>query len=154
MSMIVGLIVATLLLVAIEIVLPGGVLGVVAVVCLIAATALTYQDYGVFSAAFVFLGTVVAALFFSIIQFRYLVKTPLGRKLFLSKTVEGHSNVEQTSDDLIGSSGQALTRLNPTGMVLIDGQKFEAHSEDGFIEQNQSVRVVARDNFKLIIQKS
>lgn len=151
--LIIGLIVATLVLAALEVLLPGGVLGVVGLICLLAATYLSFEAYGAFVATLVFLGTGLAALVLAVFQFRYLIRTPLGQKLFLRKTVEGHCSEEATTEDILGKTGQALTRLNPTGMVLIDDQQFEAHSEDGFIEQNQTVRVVARDNFKLIIQK-
>ncbi|MGB0415310.1 MAG: NfeD family protein [Coraliomargarita sp.] len=149
-----GLILATLVLTALEVFLPGGVLGVAACVCLVVASYLSYESFGLFTATMVFFGTVLAALVLAILQFRYLIKTPVGQKLFLRNTVDGHSNETSGSDDIVGKTGQALTRLNPTGMVTIDGKQFEAHSEDGFIEQNQSVRVVARDSFKLIIQKS
>lgn len=152
--LIAGLILATLVLTALEVFLPGGVLGVAACLCLVAATYLSYESFGAFTATMVFFGTILAALVLAIIQFRYLIKTPMGRKLFLRKTVDGHSNVEQSGDDIIGKAGQTLTRFNPSGMVQINGKQYEAYSQDGFIEQNQPVRVVARDSFKLIIQKS
>ena len=152
--LIAGLILATLIFTALEVILPGGVLGVAAVICLLAATYMSYDAFGMYAATFIFFGTALAALVLAIIQFRYLIKTPLGQKLFLRKTVYGHSNEPDTSDDIIGMTGQALTRLNPSGMVAIDGKQYEASSQDGYIEQNQSVRVVARDSFKLIIQKS
>lgn len=152
--LIAGLILTTLVLTALEVFLPGGVLGVAAVVCLVVATYLSYESFGAFTATMVFFATILAALVLAIIQFRYLIKTPMGRKLFLRKTVDGHSNVEQSNDDIIGKAGQTLTRFNPSGMVQINGKQYEAYSQDGFIEENQPVRVVARDSFKLIIQKS
>ena len=129
-------------------------LGVVAVVCLLAASYLSYASFGLFVAVLVFSATVLAALLLAIVQFRYLIKTPMGKKLFLRTAVDGTSNVVEIRDDLIGASGRTLTRLNPTGMISVQGKQYEACSDDGFIEQNQTVRVVARDSFKLIIQKS
>ncbi len=154
MMLIAGFIVGTLILVALEVFLPGGVLGVAAVVCLLIASYLTYVDYGLFGALMVFFGTVFASLAFAVVQFRFFAKSSYGQKLFLSKSVEGRTNNDKGDDEMIGESGQTLTRLNPTGMVLINGKNYEAFSRDGYIEKNESVRVIDRDNFKLIIQKS
>ncbi|MGB0414547.1 MAG: NfeD family protein [Coraliomargarita sp.] len=154
MMLIVGLILGTLILVALEVFLPGGVLGVAAVVTLLVASYLTYVDYGLFQALMVFFGTVFASLALAIAQFSFLAKTSYGQKLFLRKSVEGRTNSDKGHDAIVGKSGQTLTRLNPTGMVLINGKNYEAFSRDGYIGKNESVRVIARDNFKLIIQKS
>ena len=48
------LIVASLVLTFLEVLLPGGLLGILAAVCLIAATAITMQDYNFFIAAILF----------------------------------------------------------------------------------------------------
>ncbi len=149
-----GLIIGTLVLVALEVILPGGVLGVAAVVCLLIASYMAYVDYGLFPATLVFFGTIFGSLILAIVQFRFLAKTSYGRKLFLRAAVEGRSHDEEGGDDVVGKPGQTLTRLNPTGMVSINGKSYEAFSQDGYIEKDESVRVVARDNFKLIIQKS
>lgn len=153
MMLIAGLIVLALILTALEVFLPGGVLGVVAAVCILAATYFSYVDYGIFAATLVFLGSVFASLLAAIVQFRLLKRTPYGRKLFLDSAVQGHSNEASGSDDLLGKEAQAVTRLNPTGMILVAGRQFEASSRDGFIDKDETVRVVARDNFKLIIEK-
>ena len=154
MILIAGLIVGTLILVALEVFLPGGVLGLAAVLCLLIASYLSLTDYGVFAAAMVFFGTVFASLALAVCQFHFLAKTAYGQKLFLRKSVEGRTERENGHDGMIGMSGETLTRLNPTGMILINGKNYEAFSRDGYIAKNESVRVIGRDNFQLIIQKS
>jgi membrane-bound ClpP family serine protease len=46
-----------------------------------------------------------------------------------------------------------LTRLNPSGKIAVEGKSYEAYSQDGYIERDQAIAVVAQDNFKLIIKK-
>ncbi|RPG86369.1 MAG: hypothetical protein CBC33_002510 [Coraliomargarita sp. TMED73] len=153
MSLLVLLCLAVLLLTAFEVFLTGGILGVGAVFCLLAATYVCFSDYGFLPAVLLFFGTASASLVLAIIQFRWWIKSPVGRGLFLREVVGGDAPVKE-KDDMIGFTGEALTRLNPSGKVVINGSPYEAYSEDGYIEAHESVRVVGRDAFKLIIQKT
>lgn len=152
MSLILMLIFAALVLVAFEVVLPGGILGVIAAICALTAVAMTYIDYGVFAAAGVFLAQLIAIVALIFIEFKLLAKTTLGKAFYLQDAVSGHSSPEN-EESLLGKSGQALTRLNPSGKVQVDGKSYEAHSQDGYLESGTEVTVVAQNNFKLTIQK-
>ncbi len=154
MSWIVGLVLAVLVLVALEVIVPGGVLGVCAVVCLLAATGLCFIDYGFFPALVLFVTTACAALLLAIVQFRWWVRSPAGRGLFLRAVVGKSSSTKPEADSLMGRNCETLTRLNPSGRVLLDGESHEAYSRDGYIEAHTIVRIVGRDAFKLIIQKT
>ena len=153
MSMILGLIAAALVLVFFEILLPGGVLGVLAALCVLAATWFGFESYGVFGAAVVFLGTLVAIGLLAFLEFKLLANTPFGRKFFLKSAVEGHTRAAVAEDSITGKQGVALTRLNPSGKVAIGTKTYEASSQDGYIERDEAIQVVAQDSFKLIIKK-
>ena len=57
--LITGLIVGALVLIFWEVLLPGGLLGLLAAGCIVAATALAIQDYGLWVGGGLFVGTVV-----------------------------------------------------------------------------------------------
>jgi membrane-bound ClpP family serine protease len=153
MSLIVSLIVGALALAFFEVILPGGLLGVLSALCLLVATWLGYETYGVLGAASVFFGTIVAMVVLIFIEFKLLAKTSFGQKFFLNTTVTGHTRNEVAEVDIAGKEGRTLTRLNPSGKVAVDGKSYEAYSQDGYIERDQAIAVVAQDNFKLIIKK-
>tara|TARA_R110002111_G_scaffold119685_1_gene182634 strand:+ start:38 stop:502 length:465 start_codon:yes stop_codon:yes gene_type:complete len=153
MSTIIGLIVAALIMVFFEVILPGGVLGVIATLCLILATWLAGLQYGASIAILTFVGSTIAIALLVFIEFKLLARTSLGSAFFLKSSVTGHSNVAPAASSIIDKEGTALTRLNPSGKVAIDGQTYEAHSQDGYIAANQPIRVIAQDSFKLIIKK-
>ncbi len=153
MSPVIALILAALVLVFFEVILPGGILGVVAAVCIILATWIAGAQSGVGAAAITFLGSVAAIALLVFVEFKLLARTSLGRGFFLKSTVTGHSNQAPAEASIIGKEGVALTRLNPSGKVAIDGQSYEAHSQDGYIDADQPIRVAAQDNFKLTIKK-
>jgi membrane-bound serine protease (ClpP class) len=153
-SLIVGLVLAVLVLVALEVFVPGGVLGVCAAVCLLVATGVCFLDYGFFPALILFVATASAALLLAIVQFRWWIRSPAGRGLFLRATVGKMPSAEREEAILIGRDCETLTRLNPSGRVSLDGDSYEAYSRDGYIEAHATVRIVGRDSFKLIIQKT
>ena len=146
-------VIATLVLTFLELLLPGGILGVLAAICLLIATWLGFDSYGFFGGITVFLGTLVALAVLSFIEFKLMAKTSYGKMFFLNTSVDGHSNKAQADDSIVGKEGTALTRLNPSGRVLINGKNYEAYSQDGFIENGHDIAVVAQDNFKLTVKK-
>jgi membrane-bound serine protease (ClpP class) len=135
-----------------EVILPGGVLGVMAALCLIAATILTQMDYGIWAAVGVFFGAGLSAIALVMIQFKLLKNTSLGNAFFLKESVTGHTG-PTTEVSLIGKEGVALTRLNPSGRVTIEGKTYDASSQDGYVDAKQAIIVVEQNNFKLTIRK-
>ncbi len=152
MSLIFILIFVALVLAAFEVVLPGGVLGVIAALCVIAATIVTHIDYGFWVAVAVFFGSGLLIFALIMIEFKLLKNTSLGSAFFLKDSVTGHTG-PTTEVSLIGKEGVTLTRLNPSGRVTIEGKTYEASSQDGYIDAKQAITVVAQNNFKLKIRK-
>ena len=153
MSTIIGLLVAAFILVFFEVILPGGILGIIAALCVILASWIAGAEYGAGIGVLTFVGSAAAIGILVFIEFKLLARTSLGSAFFLKSSVTGHSNIAPAEAAIIGKEGNALTRLNPGGKVAIDGQSYEAHSQDGYIEADQLILVVAQDNFKLIIKK-
>ena len=153
MSTIIGLLVAAFILVFFEVILPGGILGIMAALCVIFASWTAGAEYGADIGILTFVGSAAAIAILVFIEFKLLARTSLGSAFFLKSSVTGHSNIAPAEAAIIGMEGFTLTRLNPSGKVAIDGQSYEAHSQDGYIEADQAIQVVAQDNFKLIIKK-
>jgi len=153
MSLIIGLIILGIILISFEIIVPGGILGVLGAISIIAACVLALQDYGAAAAIAVFLGSLLFLIIILAIELKYLPKTSLGKKMFLRKSVESHSTQAQGEDSLIGKNGQVTTTLTPSGRIEVDGKEYEAFSEDGLIKKGEAVTVVGRDNFRILVKK-
>lgn len=154
MELIIGLIALGLILISFELIVPGGILGLLGFGAYIGACTLVYQAHGMGPALTVFFAICLLTLAVVLIEFKFIPQTKLGSKLFLKSRNESKIEQIHTSDDIIGKQGTSLTTLAPTGIVSIDGHSFEAFSRDGLIEKNCFVKVVARDNFRLIVIKS
>ena len=153
MSTIIGLLVAAFVLVFFEVILPGGILGIMAALCVILASWFAGAEYGAGIGVLTFVGSAAVIGILVFIEFKLLARTSLGSAFFLKSSVTGHSNIAPAEASITGKKGTSLTRLNPSGKVAIEGQSYEAYSQDGYIEEEQSIQVVAQDNFKLIIKK-
>jgi membrane-bound serine protease (ClpP class) len=55
-------------------------------------------------------------------------------------------------DDLVGRIGVAATRLDPSGMVHVFGELWNATADDGSIEIDQPVVVTKVDGIRLIVR--
>ena len=153
MSTIIGLLVAAFILVFFEVILPGGILGIIAALCVILASWFAGAEFGAGVGILTFVGSAAAIAILVFIEFKLLARSSLGSAFFLKSSVTGHSNIAPAETSIIGKKGSALTRLNPSGKVVIDGQTYEAHSQDGYIEADRPILVAAQDNFKLNIKK-
>ena len=153
MDVIVTLFIVGVILIAVEVFVPGGIIGVIGVTALVGGIIVAYFEYGSGGALMAGLaagGLVMIAL---VIEFAVLPKTPLGKRLFLRKKIKGATEYSHAGNLETGVEGKAATALAPTGLVLIAGKKYEAASRSGFIEKNETVKVVEKDNFRLIVSK-
>ena len=100
-----------------------------------------------------FLLGMLIALVGALILGRFLKGSIIERALVLSATLKeregGSMGNSPELGALIGKRGVCRTRLNPSGIIEIEGQNFEAHANMGYIEKGQQVVVLSHDNFKI-----
>lgn len=149
MNAIVILFTVGLVLIGFEVVVPGGILGVLGGLAMFGGVAVSFYDYGIgggFVAFLIALGLLGLVLW---LEFVILPKTALGRRMFLQAAVTG--TTKAPTENLTGHSGKAVTTLAPSGYVLIEGKQYEAFSRTGFVEAGALVKVIDVDNFRLIV---
>ncbi len=153
MTLIVILFVAGVLLIAAEVILPGGIIGLAGGGCLVGGIAVAYNEYGA-SGAFIASAVALALVVFAlVIEFKVLPKTRLGKGMFLNDSIQASSSYSKGDDSMIGMEGETITALGPTGFVRIEGKKLEASSRAGFIDKRERIKVIGRDNFRIIVSK-
>ena len=152
MTLIVLLFAVGLVLMAVEVIVPGGILGAGGALCLIAATIITFIQHGTSSG----MVALVASVFltgFTVLAELYLIRhTKLGKKAFLNAEINASSSdLANRTKDLIGKWAESTTILSPTGYVTIDGRSYEAFCPSGQVPVGTSLRVTGADNFRLIV---
>jgi len=155
MNVILMLFIAGAVLLAAEVFVPGGVLGVLAALALLAGVVLSFIDYGS-TGGWIAIGAALALTGITLwFEFMILPKTALGRRLFLKAEITGASQAPLAErETVVGQAGVADTTLAPTGYVTVAGKRYEAYSRSGLIAKGEALRVVELDNFRLIVQKN
>ena len=152
MGLIIGFVVLGLVLIGFEVIVPGGVLGVLGATSMIAACVVGYEEYGSAGAIWVFVVVLVLTAVMLILELKYLSKTEFGQRFFLKTVVKGKSTQEK-DDILLYKTGEVTAQLTPTGQINIDGKPYEVFSQDGIIAKGELVEVIGKDNFRLIVRK-
>lgn len=55
--------------------------------------------------------------------------------------------------DLLGKRGIAITDLRPSGIILIDGKRYQAQSEGEYIPSNSKIEVINSIGQTIIVKK-
>jgi membrane-bound ClpP family serine protease len=154
MSSIILLFAVGLILLGFEVFVPGAILGIFGGMALLGGTVMAFLNYGMNGGLLALAVALVLVGALLYIEFRVLPRTTLGRRLFLQAAVTGQNNAVVTTPDIVGQSGTTVTTLAPTGYVLVAGQRYESYSQSGYIPPGTTVRVVGRDNFRLIVTQA
>jgi membrane-bound serine protease (ClpP class) len=151
------LLVVGLGLAVMEVFIPsGGILSFLAICSLVAAITLGFIDgrpwvgFSVLTmAVFGLPGAVILALHF-------WPKTPLGRRMLLR--VPSDSEVlpdgprQRKLKELVGRVGVAKSKMLPSGLVMVDGRKFDAISEGMPIDVGVRVRVLEVHGNRVVVR--
>jgi membrane-bound ClpP family serine protease len=142
-----------LVLMAGEIVVPGGIIGTFGAIAFLVASIDVWAHHGATWGMAAIVGSmcVATALFF--VEVRLMKSGPLARWFYLSQKTPPTPS-RSAEGVAVGTKGVALTRLNPTGLVLIGEKRYEAISRDGMIEEGAAVAVSGDDPFRLVVRRA
>ena len=155
MTAIIILFLAGILLLALEVFVPGAVLGILGALAIFGGVLVAFVIYGA-NGGFLALGVGVVLLGLALyIEFAVLPKTRLAKTFSMTTTVEGTSQgpVAELAE-VIDQAGETATALAPTGYVTVNGRRYEASSQSGFLAKGVAVRVTGLDNFRLLVIKT
>lgn len=145
-----------LCVVILELFIPSaGMLGIVAGLLIISGIVVAFLEDQATGAA-VLLGVILVLPALLAAMLKIWPSTPIG-KLILLKNLNPEDVLPNSSHyvktkQLMGQLGVAKTKMLPSGMVLINGEKIDAVS-DGFpIEPGQPVKVVAVKGHRVYVQ--
>ena len=153
MTTVLGILLISYLLIGFEAIIPGGVLGILGFVGLCIASYYAHVEFGGwFAPSITFLLGGMGAIALVFAEFKWLSKSPLGKNLFLSKTVSGSSNVDEKEPDIVGKTGESITELHPEGLVKIDDKEYDAFCEEGLLPKGSKILVTGMDDFRIRIR--
>lgn len=149
----VALFVLGLVFLFLEIFVPGGIIGVLGVVAVIASLVMAAGSVTTvaISIGIAFVVTVVGSFFF-LKYFGY--RGPL-RKLILfdsTSTEKGYISNDQRAD-LTGRIAEAITPLRPSGTADLDGEYLDVVTEGSFIQKGKMLKIVKVQGSRIVVRE-
>lgn len=150
---VITLLVVGLLLLGFEVIVPGAVLGIAAIIALLSGVVVAWMEHGSAGGLFALAVALFGGFALLYIEFRVLPRTRIGRRMFLEKAIDGASQppIAACEADVVGREAVAITALGPTGIVQVDGRRYEARCDSGFAEAGARLRVVRVETFQLVV---
>jgi membrane-bound ClpP family serine protease len=154
MSLIIILFAVGIVLLALEVIVPGAVLGIVGGIAMAIGCVAAFLTYGTTGGAMATISAIILVVLTICIELLWLPRSRLAKRVTMDTTVDGVSQppLAETSD-VMGREAIAETTLAPSGYVRVGSQRLEAFSESGFVRPGEKLLVVGLDNFRVIVTK-
>ncbi len=155
MTLIILLFALGIVLIAVEVIVPGGILGTIGGLMMFGGCVMAFIEFGTGGGIIAVVVALSLAVLAFYVEFRVLPKTKLGRRAFLTNEISGVSAAfGAEARELIGKSAEALTMLSPSGYIRIDGIRYEAFCQSGQAPAGAALEVIGADNFRLIVSET
>ncbi len=151
-ELIVSLAAVGVLLVFVELFVPGAIAGIAGALALLVSVALTYNEYGVDRGNIMLVCVIVFGAALLIWWMRSFSNSALGRKWTLHSEVP-NDPAQSAFFALADRTGTALTELRPAGTAMIGGARIDVIAESEMIERGAAIRVVRVEGKKVVVRR-
>lgn len=143
------------LLVAAELFIPGGILGMVGGVMLAIALIMAFSSdsFSTEAATWMTAGVVAFVILTAVAWMKYFPRTPIGRGMTISKDLSDASGTDDTLASLAGKSGEAISNLRPAGFARIEGRRVDVVTQGGMIRKGTPVKVIDIEGNRVVVKK-
>jgi len=143
-----------LVLICLEIFVPGGILGIIGFLLIMGSIWIAFIRLGRVGGSYFLVGSLALAMLSVYAVMRFGTKTRLSRKLFLQSTEEGFESTSENLDYLEGKTGISITTLRPSGKALINGRKVNVVTEGLFIPKGRRLKVVVAEGNRVVVRET
>lgn len=141
------------ILVCAELFIPGGILGTIGGLFLLASFFLVFNKYDTATGFYYLIGVVVLTGLCVYLTSKIVPRTSIGRSLFLKESESGYSSFQEDLSFLKGREGMAVTLLRPAGVAKIEGRRTDVVTEGDLISKGSRVRVTEVEGNRVVVRK-
>jgi membrane-bound serine protease (ClpP class) len=143
-------------------IVPGfGVTGVLGIGALLAGLTLSLLGGGataetVLWAAVRVLGSTLAAIVGAVVAFRYLPRSPMGRRMVLETALPaqaGFASPPEADRGWLGQRGVATSTLRPAGVAHLNGTRVDVVTEGEYVEAGEPIEVMRVDGNRIVVRR-
>lgn len=147
------LLLSGIVMIAVEVFLPGGILGAIGAVALFGAVIVGFKafpDYG----PLVAIGILVFSAATLLLWLKIAPQTWVGRKLTISRNLHDARATDPGLEALVGQKGRTLCALRPSGFARIGDRKVDVVTQGEMIGKDEDVRVIDVESNRVIVRKA
>ena len=135
-----------ILLIIIELFVPGGILGFIGSAIVITTIAFTFIHHPpIYGVSLIFLTLIIVPC----LLIWWLRKISLNSSQNLE---DGYSSTDETLEDLIGQEGKSLTILRPTGTAKFGTRRVDVTTENTVVPADTPIKVIKVAGYKVIVK--
>lgn len=155
MQIFILLLAAGLLLLAAEIFLPGGILGILGGMALLGAVAAGFAAFGPAIGMYIALAIIIGGSAGMFMWIQFFPRTRVGRALTLQHTESEYKAADTDARrNLTGKTGKAVTDLRPAGIARIDSRNYDVVSDGMLIQRGSAVQVAKVDGNRIVVRQA
>ena len=136
-----------------EMILPGGLLGVAGGVCLVAAAVLCFVEYGFYAGLAASVAIGVLALGLTWIWMKYFHLLPGARRMILQGRMANGDSRAGSADSLAGETGIAVTEIAPSGKGSAGDRRVDVIAESTAIPKGATITFVRPSGPSWIVRR-
>ncbi len=150
-ALVIGLIVLGIFFMILEIFfLPGISVALIGgLACLVAGIVVAYTNLGPLAGNITLISSAVSMA----IAFVWFIRSKTLKKMSLETNIDSKIAAHQGVEVKVGDKGQCISRLAPTGKILINGKTLEGRSENEILNAGTRVLVTGISDLNVIVKK-
>ena len=153
LRIIVALIISGILLLFAELLLPGGIIGLIGVVAMLAGIVGVFYTYGLLAGCIVTSAVLIFTLLLFYLWFKYFPRTATGKRLLAATDAKEWRSFDPEYAKLLNKTGVAHTILRPSGMVMIEGKKYDVVTQGELLPARTPIVVVNIEGNRIVVEK-
>lgn len=142
------------ILLIVEAIVPGfGLPGISGLILVFTGIIMAVESLGV--AAISISIAIIVTTIITILLIKLGFKSKILDNIILKSDVTNNEDNEKkiSKEELLGSIGKSVSILRPTGFIEIEGQRYDALSEEGFIQEGSKVVVSKIEGNKIFVRR-
>lgn len=148
------LLVIGLILLAVEFILPGGIIGFFGLLLVLGSVFLAGDDFQA-TAVSVLIALIIASAGMVIIVKFFGKRLHLFKRVILNDSTDTESGYVSTVNrpELIGQIALSLTPLRPSGTIELGDERIDAVSEGRFIDAGKNVKIIKVEGSRIVVRE-
>ncbi|MFH0908431.1 MAG: NfeD family protein [bacterium] len=142
-----------LMLIGIEVFVPGGIIGLFGGLFLFAAAVTAFYAFGPQAGFFAAIALVFGTGVFLFLWLKIFPGTRVGRLLTLQTDGKSFKSATGEANRFLDKQGVAQSSLRPAGIAVIDGQRIDVVAESGYIASGAQVRVILVEGNRIVVRE-